>query len=104
MHLRWDKRGQAALLREQTLAQSLLAASLWIAIKFEANRTTTPDAKIMSRITGAPRRGLAGAQAAAAAAVPHCGRPVTGRAASGNPLSPTTTKSCLIGPACAPCT
>ncbi|KAL4428297.1 hypothetical protein ABPG75_002386 [Micractinium tetrahymenae] len=45
---------RATLLRERFLAQALLVASLWIAVKFEATRTTTPDAKIMSRITGIP--------------------------------------------------
>ncbi|EFN55324.1 hypothetical protein CHLNCDRAFT_52521 [Chlorella variabilis] len=52
--LRRDRSGQAALVRERLLAGALLAASLWIAIKFEATRTTTPDANLMSRISGIP--------------------------------------------------
>lgn len=39
-------------MRERFLAQALLAASLWIAVKWEATRSTTPDGAIMSRITG----------------------------------------------------
>lgn len=52
MYLRRSKDERAALLRELLLAQSLLAAALWIAVKFEANRSATPDSHIMSRITG----------------------------------------------------
>lgn len=54
VYLRRSKDERAALLRELLLAQSLLAAALWIAVKFEANRSATPDSHIMSRITGVP--------------------------------------------------
>lgn len=52
-------------MRERLLAGALLAASLWIAIKFEATRTTTPDANLMSRISG-------GWRSRAARAAVHC--------------------------------
>lgn len=52
--LQYSRQEQAALARELFVAQALLAASLWIAIKWEATRTTTPDSLIMSRITGVP--------------------------------------------------
>ncbi|KAL4428249.1 hypothetical protein ABPG75_002338 [Micractinium tetrahymenae] len=45
---------RCAIMRERFLAQALLAASLWVAVKWEATRTTTPDSAIMSRITGIP--------------------------------------------------
>ncbi|PRW44375.1 hypothetical protein C2E21_6726 [Chlorella sorokiniana] len=54
VYLRRSKDERAALLRELLMAQSLLAAALWIAVKFEANRSATPDSHIMSRITGVP--------------------------------------------------
>lgn len=54
VYLRRSKDERAALLRELLMAQSLLAAALWIAVKFEANRSATPDSHIMSRITGEP--------------------------------------------------
>lgn len=54
MYLRRSKDERAALLRELLMAQSLLAAALWVAVKFEANRSATPDSHIMSRITGEP--------------------------------------------------
>ena len=53
MYLRRSAADRASLLREQDLATSLLAAALWITIKFEANRTCMPDANIMQVITGA---------------------------------------------------
>lgn len=52
--LQYSSQEQSALARELFVAQALLAACLWIAIKFEATRPTTPDSRIMSRITGAP--------------------------------------------------
>lgn len=50
--LQYSSQEQSALARELFVAQALLAACLWIAIKFEATRPTTPDSRIMSRITG----------------------------------------------------
>lgn len=51
-YLRRPAAARAALLREQILAPTLLAASLWLALKFEACRTLVPDASLMHRITG----------------------------------------------------
>ncbi|KAL4428247.1 hypothetical protein ABPG75_002336 [Micractinium tetrahymenae] len=50
----YSSQEQAALARDLFVAQALLAASLWVAVKWEATRTTTPDSAIMSRITGVP--------------------------------------------------
>lgn len=52
MYLCQPAADRAALLREQLAAQSLLAAALWLAIKFEALRTSTPDAGLMYSLTG----------------------------------------------------
>jgi hypothetical protein len=51
-YLRREPMARALLLRERTLGGAMLAASLWLAIKFEATRPTTPDANLMSRISG----------------------------------------------------
>ncbi|KAL4858823.1 hypothetical protein ACK3TF_001213 [Chlorella vulgaris] len=53
-YLRREPMARALLLRERTLGGAMLAASLWLAIKFEATRPTTPDANLMSRISGIP--------------------------------------------------
>jgi hypothetical protein len=43
---------QARLLGDAMLTQALLAAALWVAIKFEGNRCAMPDSSVMARITG----------------------------------------------------
>jgi hypothetical protein len=43
---------QAQLLGDAMLTQALLAAALWVAIKFEGNRCAMPDSSVMARITG----------------------------------------------------
>ena len=42
------------------LTQALLAAALWVAIKFEGNRCAMPDSSVMARITGGWVGGVGG--------------------------------------------
>lgn len=66
-YLRREPMARALLLRERTLGGAMLAASLWLAIKFEATRPTTPDANLMSRISGECTHTPAAAMSLAAA-------------------------------------
>jgi hypothetical protein len=76
-YLRREPCMQLALVRERALAGSLLAAALWLAVKFEATRTTTPDANLMSRISGEARGALQGMLNAAAVQLAAARRPPT---------------------------
>ncbi|KAL4433093.1 hypothetical protein ABPG77_006520 [Micractinium sp. CCAP 211/92] len=69
VYLQYSPPQQCILARERFVAQALLAASLWVALKWEATRSTTPDAAIMSRITGIPSAHLRQQEAAVMAAL-----------------------------------
>lgn len=102
-YVRRSPAAQAALAHERLLVQALLAASLWLALKFEANRTTTPDSNLMSRLTGGAGtgqgRGVPVGKLVVCCCVVRSGRGLQGKGTrgGGTPPRPTTGCKCLGG-------